>query len=60
VRTRLLFLDDSGKPDPPHPSQVVAIAGFAIDSDLYPDFSRRVLGAKDASSRTAEFPRPGS
>lgn len=46
MRTRLLFLDDSGKPDPPHPSQVVAIAGFAIDSDLYPDFSRRVLGAK--------------
>lgn len=46
MRTRLLFLDDSGKPDASHVSEVVAIAGFAIDSDRYPDFSRRILGAK--------------
>jgi len=46
VRARILFLDDSGKPDPKHASGAVVIAGFAIDADLYPTLSRRLLGAK--------------
>lgn len=46
MRTRILFVDDSGKPDASHPSQAVVIAGVAIDADLYPTFSRRMLGAK--------------
>jgi len=48
VTTRILYLDDSGKPDTKHPSGAVVIAGFAIDADDYPTFSRRVLGAKRA------------
>lgn len=44
--TRILFLDDSGKPDAAHASKAVVIAGVALDSDAYPNFSRRVLGAK--------------
>lgn len=43
---RLLFLDDSGKPDANHASKAVVVGGFAIDADLYPTLSRRVLGAK--------------
>jgi hypothetical protein len=46
VNTRILFVDDSGKPDAAHQSGAVVIAGFAVDSDLYPVLSRRVLGAK--------------
>ena len=46
MRTRILFLDDSGKPDSGHPSQAVVIAGLSIDADLYPTLSRRILGAK--------------
>jgi hypothetical protein len=46
MQTRILFLDDSGKPDAAHASKAVVIAGFALDSDAYPTFSRRVLGAK--------------
>jgi hypothetical protein len=46
METRVLFLDDSGKPDPNHASKAVVIAGLAINSTDYPTFSRRVLGAK--------------
>jgi len=48
MQTRILYLDDSGKPDPGHASKAVVLAGFAIDADVYPTFSRRVLGAKKA------------
>lgn len=44
--TRLLFLDDSGKPDAGHPSRAVVIGGFAVDAQAYPTLSKRVLGAK--------------
>ncbi len=44
--TRVLFLDDSGKPDPKHPSQAVVIAEFAVDSDRVATLCRRVSGAK--------------
>lgn len=43
---RLLFLDDSGKPDLNHASGAVVIGGFAVDAALYPTLSRRILGAK--------------
>lgn len=46
MQTRILYLDDSGKPDPGHASKAVVLAGFAIDADVYPTFSRRILGAK--------------
>lgn len=46
--TRILFLDDSGKPDASHASLAVVIAGFAIDADVHPVLSRRILGAKKA------------
>lgn len=54
MTTRILYLDDSGKPDPKHASGAVVIAGFALDADDYPTFSRRVLGAK-----RAHYPRRG-
>jgi hypothetical protein len=43
---RVLFLDDSGKPDVGHSSLAVVMAGFAIDAEAYPQLSRRILGAK--------------
>jgi hypothetical protein len=46
MQTRILVLDDSGKPDPLHASRAVVIAGISIDALNYPTFSRRVLGAK--------------
>ncbi len=46
MTTRVLFLDDSGKPDAKHPSLAVVIAGFSIPSSRVPDLSRRVLGTK--------------
>jgi hypothetical protein len=46
VPTRVLFLDDSGKPDTNHFSGAVVIAGFSIPSSAVPALSRRVLGAK--------------
>jgi hypothetical protein len=48
VRTRILYVDDSGKPDAGHASKAVVLAGFAIDAEEYPTFSRRILGAKKA------------
>lgn len=46
LTTRILYLDDSGKPDANHASGAVVIGGFAFDADVYPVLSRRVLGAK--------------
>jgi len=46
VDTRILVLDDSGKPDAKHASGAVVIAGVSIDALAYPTLSRRVLGAK--------------
>lgn len=46
MRTRILFLDDSGKPDAGHSSRAVVMAGFALESEAYSTLSRRVLGAK--------------
>lgn len=44
--TRVLFLDDSGKPDMNHPSGAVVIGGLAVPSRDVPTLSRRILGAK--------------
>lgn len=57
MTTRILYLDDSGKPDTNHPSKAVVIAGFAIDADDYPTFSRRVLGAKRAHFHARGMPQ---
>lgn len=48
MQTRVLFLDDSGKPDVNHASGAVVIAGFAVASEDVATLSRRVLGAKGA------------
>lgn len=56
MQTRVLFLDDSGKPDAAHASLAVVIAGFAIDSDVYPVLSRRILGAKKGHFPTRGVP----
>jgi len=44
--SRVLFLDDSGKPDVNHASAAVVIAGFSLPSSSVATLSRRVLGAK--------------
>ena len=46
METRVLFLDDSGKPDAKHPSKAVVIGGFAVESSQVSSLARRVLGAK--------------
>lgn len=46
MTTRVLFLDDSGKPDAKHPSGAVVIGGLAVPSGSVPTLSRRILGAK--------------
>lgn len=46
MASRILFLDDSGKPDSNHESKAVVIAGFAVNVEDYPTLSRRILGAK--------------
>ena len=46
VSTRLLFLDDSGKPDASHPSRAVVLGGLSIPSVHVPSLARRLLGAK--------------
>ena len=48
MTTRVLFLDDSGKPDVSHPSRAVVIGGFSVPSVNVATVSRRVLGAKAA------------
>ncbi len=57
MRTRILYLDDSGKPDAGHVSRAVVIAGFAIDAEAYPTFSRRFLGAKGANYPSRGVPQ---
>lgn len=47
MTTRVLFLDDSGKPDAKHASGAVVIAGLAVPSECVPALSRRVLAAKN-------------
>lgn len=47
MTSRILFLDDSGKPDTNHASNVVVIAGFSLPSSNVATLSRRVLGAKN-------------
>ena len=44
--SRVLFLDDSGKPSLQHSSGAVVIAGFSVPADQAPKLSRRVAGAK--------------
>ncbi len=48
MSTRILYIDDSGKPERQHASKAVALAGFAINAEDYPTLSRRILGAKGA------------
>jgi hypothetical protein len=52
----MLFLDDSGKPDAGHPSLAVVIAGFSIDTEVFPRFARCVQGAKKAFFPKRGFP----
>ena len=44
--TRVLFLDDSGKPSPRDATKAVVIGGFSIPSAHVPALSRRIAGAK--------------
>jgi hypothetical protein len=43
---RFLYLDDSGKADPRHPSRVVVFAGLSIDHGRWHPMVRQVTGAK--------------
>lgn len=44
--SRILFLDDSGKPGARDSTKAVVIGGFSIPSENVPALSRRVAGAK--------------
>lgn len=44
--TRVLFLDDSGKPSSRDSSQAVVIGGFSLPSENVPVLYRRIAGAK--------------
>ena len=44
--TRVLFLDDSGKPSPRDTTEAVVIGGFSIPSAKVPALDRMVAGAK--------------
>ena len=46
TRSRVLFLDDSGKPGGRDSTKAVVIAGFSIPSENVPTLSRRIAGAK--------------
>jgi hypothetical protein len=46
MMTRILYLDDSGKPESQHASRAVVLGGFAIDAERYATFARRIHGAK--------------
>ena len=46
MSSRVLFLDDSGKPEQSHPSRALVIGGFSIPSAQVPALSRRMAGAK--------------
>ncbi len=43
---RILYLDDSGKTNPSHPSGAVAYAGFSVDDSRWHDVVRCVTAAK--------------
>ena len=43
---RILYLDDSGKASPNHPSQWVVYAGFAVDEARWHALVRQIAGAK--------------
>lgn len=46
IRTRVLYLDDSGKPHPRDSSGAVVIAGFSLPSEHAGTLHRRIAGAK--------------
>ena len=46
MSSRVLFLDDSGKPEQSHPSRALVFGGFSIPSAQVPALSRRMAGAK--------------
>ena len=46
MATRLLFLDDSGKPAANDGTTAIVIGGFSIASEDVPILSRRIVGAK--------------
>jgi hypothetical protein len=46
MATRILYIDDSGKPEATHASKAVVLGGVAVNAEKYPTLSRRVLGAK--------------
>ena len=46
MRSRVLFLDDSGKPGARDSTKAVVIGGFSIPSENVPPLSRRIAGAK--------------
>ena len=48
MSARILYIDDSGKPEQQHASRAVVLAGFAINAEDYGTLSRRLLGAKQA------------
>ncbi len=48
MSTRILYIDDSGKPEPQHASGAVVLAGFAVNAEDYATLARRILGAKKA------------
>ncbi|MGO9760647.1 MAG: DUF3800 domain-containing protein [Solirubrobacteraceae bacterium] len=48
MSTRILYIDDSGKPDRRHASKAVVLAGFAVNAEDYGTLARRILGAKKA------------
>jgi hypothetical protein len=48
MSARILYIDDSGKPEQQHASRAVVLAGFAINAEDYGTLSRRILGAKKA------------
>ena len=52
--TRVLFLDDSGKPSRADGTKAVVIGGFSIPSENVPSLSRKIAGAKSRF-----FPNPG-
>ena len=51
--TRVLFLDDSGKPSRADGTKAVVIGGFSIPSENVPSLSRKIAGAKSRF-----FPNP--
>ena len=44
--TRVLFLDDSGRPSTRDSSKAVVVGGFAIPSASVPALNRKIAGAK--------------